>query len=109
MRILADEHIPNRFVTGLEAEGFDVIRAKDELPEGSPDSDVLEYAIEHDCVIQSEDGDFRGDEIVGESHPGVIACNSRAATGKVVAAVRTIDEYTDDLNGSIVRVPNGWV
>lgn len=109
MRILADEHIPTRFVTALEAEGFDVVRVKDVLPEGSPDSAVLEHAVETERVILSEDGDFRGEEISQYEHPGVIACDNRAPTGEVVAAIRTLNEYTDDLSGGIAHVPNGWV
>ncbi|WP_135824943.1 DUF5615 family PIN-like protein [Halorussus ruber] len=109
MRILADEHIPNRYVTALQSEGFEVVRSKDALYEGAPDSEVLDYAGERNFVVLSEDRDFGGVETRDEDHAGVIACDIRAKTGDVVTAIRTIDEYADDLSGSVVRVPGKWV
>jgi predicted nuclease of predicted toxin-antitoxin system len=105
VRILADEHVPNRFVTALRSEGFDAVRVKNALYEGATDAEVLDYAEEQGYVVLSEDRDFRGVETRDEDHAGVIACNSRAKTGNVVAAIRTIDEYADDLRGSVVHVP----
>lgn len=109
MRILADEHVPNRFVTALRAEGFEVVRVKNELYESAPDAEVLEYATDRGLVVLSEDRDFRGVETRGKDHAGVIACDIRAKTGDVVTAIRTVDEYADDLSGSVVNVPGQWV
>lgn len=108
MRILSDEHVPNRFITALTSEGFEVVRVKDALYESAPDSEVLNYAEERGFVVLSEDRDFRGVETRGKDHAGIIACNIRAKTGDVVTAIRTIDEYADDLSGSVVRVPGRW-
>lgn len=71
MKLLADEHIPNSFIVALRAEGYDIIRAKDVLPEGEDDSEIVVYAEAHNRVILSEDGDFRGKEIDIEAHPGI--------------------------------------
>jgi predicted nuclease of predicted toxin-antitoxin system len=109
MRILADEHVPNRFVTALSAEGFEVVRVKEGLYEGASDAEVLEYAEKRSFVVLSEDRDFRGVETRSENHAGVIACDIRAKTGDIVAAVRTVDEYADDLSGCVVNVPGRWV
>ncbi|WP_135827455.1 DUF5615 family PIN-like protein [Halorussus halobius] len=78
MRILADEHVPNRFVTAIRSEGFDVVRAKDALYESAPDAEVLDYAEANGLVVLSEDRDFRGVETRSEDHAGVMACDSRA-------------------------------
>lgn len=109
MKLIADEHIPNSFITALRAEEYDIVRAKDVLPEGENDSEIVTYADEHDRVILSEDGDFRGKEINLDEHPGVIACEPRASAGQVVAAIRELDAYTDDLSNGIAHIPNGWV
>ena len=109
MRIISDEHVPDRFVTALRSEGFDVVRAKDVLYESAPDSDILDYAIENERVVLSEDEDFRTEVADQVDHPGVIACNTRAKTGEVVAAVLSIEQYAEDLTGSIVHVPGKWV
>lgn len=108
MRILADEHVPNRFVTALRSEGFDVVRAKDVLYESAPDAEVLDYAEKNGFVVLSEDRDFRGVETRSEDHAGILACNTRAKTGNVVSAIRTIDDYADDLSGTVVHVPGNW-
>lgn len=109
MRILADEHIPNRFITALQSEDFEVVRVKDVLYESAPDSEVLSYAGERGFVVLSEDRDFRGVETRDDDHAGIVACDIRAKTGDVVTAIRTIDEYADGLSGSVVRVPGRWV
>lgn len=108
MRLVADEHVPNGFIVALRGEGYDVVRSKVVLREGAPDSEIVAYAVNHDRVVLSEDGDFRGRELDHENHPGVIACDTRAAPGRVVAAIRTLDSYTDDLTGGIAHVPNRW-
>lgn len=108
MRIPADEHVPNRFVTALRSEGFEVVRAKDALYESAPDDEVLDYAEENNFVVLSEDRDFRGVETRSENHAGVLACNTRAKTGNVISAIRTIEDYADDLSGSVVHVPGNW-
>ena len=109
MKLVADEHVPNSFITALRAEGHDVVRAKDVLPEGEDDPEVVAYAEADDRVILNEDGDFRGKEIDLDDHPGVIACDTRAPAGRVVAAIRELDSYTDDLSDGIARVLNGWI
>lgn len=108
MRILADEHVPNRFVTALRSEGFDVVRAKDALYESAPDAEVLAYAEKNDFAVLSEDRDFRGVETRDDNHAGIIACNTRAKTGDIVSAIREVDEFADDLRGSVVHVPGRW-
>lgn len=69
---------------------------------------LLDYAVENERVVLSEDEDFRTEETSHADHPGVIACNTRAKTGEVVA-VLSIEQYTEDLTGSIVHVPGKWV
>ena len=108
MRIVADEHIPDRFVTALQSEGFDVVRAKGVLYESAPDSAIRDYAVENGYVVLSEDEDFRKEVTDQSDHPGVIACNTRAKTGEVVSAIRSIERYAEDLSGNVVNVPGNW-
>lgn len=70
MNLVADEHVPNSFIAALRGEGYDVVRSKDALREGAPDSEIVAYAAEHDRVVLSEDGDFRGRELDLDDHLG---------------------------------------
>ena len=53
----------------------------------------------------SADADFRGID----DHPGILACNVEAAPGRIAAAVRRIDRYSDDLTNAALNVPGRWV
>jgi len=111
VRLLADEHIPPAFVSALRGEGHDVALVGDDVASGTDDSEVLEYARETDRVILSEDTDFRGAdaELVVESHPGVLACETAASPGAVATAVRRIEALVDDTEDTVLFVPGDWV
>lgn len=71
--ILTDEHVPGPCITVLRSIGYDVLRAKDEFPEGTPDRALLEFATETDRIVLTCDKRFA--VVDGElftSHAGVI-------------------------------------
>lgn len=111
MKFIADEHIPPAFVKSLRGEGYDVVEIDETVGLGTNDDSILKYAIEQDRVIISEDTDFRGADstLDIETHPGILACDTAAAPGAIVTAVRRIDESADDLTDTILFVPGGWV
>jgi predicted nuclease of predicted toxin-antitoxin system len=111
MRILADEHVPPAFVSALRGEGHDVAVIGEEVTPGVEDAVVLEYAREHDRIILSEDTDFRGADpaLEGESHPGVLACDTAASASEITTAVRRIDAFSSDLSGTVLFVPGNWL
>jgi len=111
MRLLADEHIPPAFVSALRGEGHDVAVVGDDVELGAEDSVLLEYASQTERVILSEDTDFRGadPELDTKQHPGVLACDTAASPSEIVAAVRRIETFTEDLSGTVLFVPGGWL
>lgn len=111
MRLLADEHVPPAFVSVLRGEGHDVAVVGDDVALGSDDAVLLAYARETARVILSEDTDFRGADsaLRGESHPGILACDTAAAPGEIAVAVRRIESLTDDLTEIVLFVPGNWV
>lgn len=111
MRLLADEHVPPAFVSALRGEGHDVAVVGEDVEFGAADSTLVEFARETDRVILSEDTDFRGadPELALASYPGVLACDTTAPPGEIVAAVRRIDALIEDVNGTVLFVPGEWV
>mgnify|MGYP006278909097 FL=1 len=111
MRLLADEHVPPAFVSALRGEGHDVAVVGDEVALGATDSKLLEYARDTDRVILSEDTDFYGadDELVVESHPGVLACDMAAAPGVVATAIRRIETLVESTEDTVLFILGGWV
>jgi hypothetical protein len=53
-----DEHVPRSITDGTRWRGVDVLRAQDDLPEGTPDPALLDRVAELECVLVSFDDDF---------------------------------------------------
>lgn len=66
MKLVTDEHVPPAFVKALRGDGHDVTTISDALELGAGDDSILDYALDHDRVIVSEDSDFRGADTVGQ-------------------------------------------
>lgn len=72
-RLLADEHVPGPFLAVLRSLGHDVVRAKDELEEGSDDERLITYARAEDRTVITCDSRFTiVDGAVRDDHAGVI-------------------------------------
>lgn len=110
MKLLADEHIPPAFVKALRGEGYDIVDIDETVGLGTSDPEILDYAIEQDRAILSEDTDFRGADPTfdPDTHPGILACDTAAKPGTIVAAVRRIDESSDDLTDTVLFVSGDW-
>lgn len=111
MKLVADEHVPPAFVKALRGDGHDVTAVGDAVELGVDDDSILDYARDHDRVIVSEDSDFRGADpnLDIENHPSVLACDTTAKPGDIVAAVRRIERLSDDLTNTVVFTPHDWV
>lgn len=71
--VLADEHVPGPFIAVLRSLGHDVVRAKDELAEGSNDERLLDHAHGVDRIVVTCDRRFAVvDGTVTDDHSGVI-------------------------------------
>ncbi len=65
-KILTDENIQGEVVDFLRSEGFDVALAKEVLPEGTADTELLRYAFEQQRIILTHDRDFSTLAIAGQ-------------------------------------------
>lgn len=71
--VLTDEHVPGPCIAVLRSIGYDVVRAKDELSEGSADRELLRYAAETGRVVLTCDTRFTvANGAVVTDHSGVI-------------------------------------
>ncbi|TAE33135.1 MAG: hypothetical protein EAZ92_00895 [Candidatus Kapaibacterium sp.] len=64
-KLLTDENIQGDVVAFLRSEGFDVVLAKEVLPEGTADEDILRFAFEQQRIILTHDRDFSTLAIAG--------------------------------------------
>ena len=72
-RLFTDEHIPGPVVSVLRSLGHDIVRSKDEFPEGTDDIDLLEFSAEQGRTVLTADKRFAiVDGTVVSEHAGVI-------------------------------------
>ncbi|MFY7998653.1 MAG: DUF5615 family PIN-like protein [Candidatus Kapaibacteriota bacterium] len=65
-KILADENIQSEVIEFLRLEGFDVLAAKEALPEGTSDAEILRQAFEERRIVLTHDRDFSTLAIAGQ-------------------------------------------
>lgn len=91
MRILADENVPEEYVSALRGDGHDVIysRAVDRLGPEASDDVIVEYAESNDIAILSTDVKDFGGRHAGTSvfvaPQGMTGGDVRAAIARVEA------------------------
>ena len=51
MRFLLDQDVPDNLIYLLRELNHEVLRLRDVLPAGTPDSTVLQFASAHNCVL----------------------------------------------------------
>lgn len=98
-RLILDENIDNILEKKLESRDFECLRCE----EGSIDREVLQFSIENEAPLLTEDDDFKTDIITIE-HPGVIFDKymSRRDPGMVVESIEDLlQKYADDLDNEV--------
>lgn len=58
LRFLVDMNLSSKTVNHLKQQGWDVLRVSQVLPMDAEDSEILEFARQHDRVIITQDLDF---------------------------------------------------
>ncbi len=58
LRFLIDMNLSSKTVTNLQQQGWDVLRVSQVLPMDAEDSEILEFARQHNRVIITQDLDF---------------------------------------------------
>jgi predicted nuclease of predicted toxin-antitoxin system len=65
-KIRADENIQSEVIEFLRREGFDVLAARESLPEGTSDADILCQAFEERRIVLTHDRNFSTLAIAGQ-------------------------------------------
>ena len=108
MRILVDQNSAQKYITAFEqAEGITVATVDDVLKHDAADADIATYAETNEWVVFTNDDDFF---VAGGDH-GLLLYDQieDPSPGKVVAAVRKIEQVYADSSEITERVPDGWV
>jgi hypothetical protein len=91
LRFASDADANGKILRGLEARlpGLTIIRAVDELPEGTPDPEVLAWAAAADRILITNDrqtmvGFARRRAAAGEPMPGLIVMNNDQPAGAAI-------------------------
>ncbi len=58
LRFLVDMNLSPKTVTNLQQHGWDILRVSQVLPMDAEDSEILEFARQHNRVIITQDLDF---------------------------------------------------
>jgi len=107
LRLASDADVKGAIVRGLlrRQPDLDLIRSQDELPEGTPDPEVLAWAATEDRILITHDrstmlADVNVRIASGEAVPGIIVTNENQP---VRAAIEDILLIAECLSESEVR------
>lgn len=90
--LFTDEHIPGAVVSVLRSLGHDVVRAKDEFPEGTDDSTLLRFSAESGRPVLTADKEFAiVDGAVCSEHAGVIYADQSTLQRRPEDAGESVD------------------
>ena len=90
MRVLIDMNLSPDWVPVLVEQGFDAVHWSSLGAANAPDSEIINYAFQHRCVVFTHDLDF-----------GIILAHSKAG-GPSVIQVRTNDVSPNHLSAVVV-------
>jgi len=102
---LLDEHLPSSVAEELEGRGVDVKTVYDVNLEGSPDSEILEFAEQDNRVVVTQDSDFL--ELDEEQHSGIVFLTEPIRIGDLTRELARVLENFEpgDLEGSVSYIP----
>lgn len=108
--ILTDENIANEVALQLQAKDKNAVRLIDELPAGTPDSDVLEYCHQRGYTLLTHDESITKhikERIeAGKEYAGVLIAPNHLqgvkGIGRIVKAIETLDTNIKEGTESII-------
>lgn len=109
MRLFLDERISPRIALGFNDEGDHVVlHPRNDGGLGDPDHRVLDWCINHDLVLVTQNGhDFRNLAVRQDIHPGLVVLPNveRAQTESLLrAAVAYLIREGDPMDAMVNRV-----
>jgi predicted nuclease of predicted toxin-antitoxin system len=101
---LLDEHIPSSVAEELGGRGVDVKTVYELDLDGTPDTEILEFAEKGDRVIVSQDSDFLKHD---EKHPGLVFLTEPLGIGDLTRELaRVLENFeSEDLENSTIYIP----
>jgi predicted nuclease of predicted toxin-antitoxin system len=100
LRLASDADVHGEIIRGLRRRlpELDLARAQDDLPEGTPDSEVLAWAAAENRVLITNDrntmvGVAYERVAAGEPVPGLIATTNEQSIGAAIDDTLLITEY----------------
>lgn len=87
MRFLLDQDVPDNLIYLLRELNHEVVRLRDVLPAGAPDSAVLQFASAHNCILLTCNRDDFIELAKTQPHNGVIVIVRRKTRAAERAAL----------------------
>jgi len=99
-----DEHVDSAVASGLRRRGVDLTTTCDVGLAGASDARQLQYCIETDRVIYTNDQDFLVLATTESSHPGIVfSVQSKTSIGDAIRNLLLVWEILapDDMKGRV--------
>lgn len=90
-----DEHVPLAVTLGLQRRGIDVLTVQDAELIGADDIIQLQYALNNQRVVVSQDTDFLVLHSQGYSHAGIVYAPQQTPVGELVRMLLLIYEVIE--------------
>lgn len=95
IKLYTDEHVPNSVVKGLRLRGIDVLTTKEAELLGAEDEAHLEFAVEKQRVIFTQDEDFLRLHAKGLEHCGIIYAHQWTPIGQIIRGIVLIHQLLE--------------
>lgn len=92
IRFLLDEHVPHAIAHGLRLRGVDVLTANEANLLATPDEQIVEYALNNQLVIFTQDDDFLSIASTF-NHGGIVySKQGKRSIGEIVQFLKLLSE-----------------
>lgn len=95
IRFYLDEQVSKSIQSGLVRRGIEVLTCQDAGMLGASDREHLEFCLENDWVIFSQDDDFLKLNAVGNPHNGIVYAHQRTSIGLIIQGLMLIHQVLD--------------
>jgi predicted nuclease of predicted toxin-antitoxin system len=92
IKLQTDEHIPTAVILGLRQRGIDVLSTPQAGLLGASDESQLNYAVQQQRVIVTQDDDFLVLHAQGVKHAGIIFVQPEREIGRMVRGLFFISQ-----------------
>jgi hypothetical protein len=103
VKFYTDEHVAKAVVRGMRARGVDVLTAVEAGMLGATDEGHLQFALEGNRVVFTQDNDFLRLHAAGAVHAGVAYAPQGTSIGDIIRGLMLIYQVldADDMRGHL--------